>query len=500
MCDDHDVVIPAPPPSDAPRSSMRPASAVSVLAALLDRSLDQMAEAAADVRLFDREAIRAASDVWDNNLFPLFWAASTANACRRERRATTVLKWMAGLGERRRGWMTEQAAIAGYDIESFLPPAEPHRPGRDYRGHVMAPQYRLTHRNVDELAPDYDLATASVRHLLVERAGTRLTAFLQLVADRKFAVDEPAPPALLDVWLDGVTDIAFDLSGTRGVILDAGVREIGISLGPGGRLRATGGEYRLDDRSWHLSTAGRRADAVTPPRTGRSGRPRRPPGGDLGPDAYAAAVLLHHSMLELRSVRYAARADRVPVTKLCRAFSGAGEAILAAGTQRGTRRREAAFLDVIRTWADQGGPGITRWFSVVLREQAGRPDIIETPRAPERTPPSLSGGSPSSGTPSQAALVMAAWTAAHTDYQAERPAAAQLQLALPPRIDENSSGPWRLRTVGCTEPNSFHLHADAFRGPGPFVQVGKPTAACSLDLHQGALLVAAGAGWSASVS
>ncbi|QES51961.1 hypothetical protein DEJ50_33165 [Streptomyces venezuelae] len=210
-------------------------------------------------------------------------------------------------------------------------------------------------------------------------------------------------------------------------------------------------------------------------------------------------MLLHHSMLELRSVRYAACADRVPVLKLCRAFSGAGAAILAAGSQRGARRREAAFQDVIRAWASHGGPGLTRWFAAVLRERAGRPDIIETPRAPERTPSSLTDGSPVSGTPSQAALVMAAWTAAHTDYQTERPAAAQLQLALPPSTDKSSSGPWRLRTVGCTEPNSFRLHAAAFQGPGPLVQVGKPTAACSLDLHQGALLVAAGAGWSASV-
>ncbi|MFF1415825.1 hypothetical protein ACFVX6_39660 [Streptomyces sp. NPDC058289] len=470
-----------------------------VLATLLDRSLEQMAEAAADVRLFDREAIRAASDVWDNNLFPLFWAASTSRAGERERRATTVLEWMAGLGERRRAWMTEQAMVAGYDIEAFLTPAKPHMPGRDYLGHVMAPQYRLSRQSVDELVPDYDLATASVRHLQVERAGTRLTAFLQLVADRKFVVDEPAPPALLNVWLDGVTDLAFGLSDRRGVILDARMREVRISLGSDGRLRGAGGEYHMDDRSWHLSTAGRRADAVTPPRSGRSDHRRRPPGGDLSADAQAAAALLHHAMLELRSVRYAARADRVPVLKLCQAFSGAGEAILAAGSLRGARRRGAAFQDVIRNWAGQGGPELTRWFAAVLRERAGRPDIIETPQAPERTPSSLTDGSPVYGAPSQAALVMAAWTAAHTDYQTERPATAQLQLALPPGTDKSSSGPWRLRTVGCTEPNSFRLHADAFQGPGPLVQVGKPTTACSLDLHQGALLVAAEAGWSASL-
>ncbi|MFK3732366.1 hypothetical protein ACI2LJ_19100 [Streptomyces sp. NPDC088090] len=459
-----------------------------------------MAEAAADVRLFDREAIHTASDVWDNNLFPLFWAASTSSAHKRERRATAVLEWMAGFGERRRGWMTEQAAIAGCDVEAHLPPAEPDTPGRDYLGHVMAPQPRLTRQSVEELLPDYVLASASVRHLQVERAGDRLTAFLQLVADRTFAVDGPAPPALLNMWLDDVTDVAFDLSDARGVTLDAGAREVGISLGPGGRLRAAGGEYHLDDRSWHLSAAGRRADAVTPPRDSGAIRRRRPPGGELGPGARAAATLLRHAMWELRSVRYAVRADRVPVLKLCGAFSGAGGAILAAGSQRGGRRREAAFRDVIRTWADRGGPDLSRWFSTVLGEEAGCSDIVAPPSTPERTPLPLADGSPASDVPSQAALVMAAWTAAHTDHQKERPATAQLQLALPPRTHEDSSGPWRLRTVSCAEPDSFRLSTDAFRGAGPFVQVGKPTAACGFDLHRGALLAAARDGWSASVT
>ena len=491
-----------PPPSDAPHLPMGHTSAVSVLAALLDRSVQQITEAAADVRWFDRETIRAAADVWDNNVFPLFWAVSTSDADERERRAMIALEWMAGLGERRRMWMTEQAAIAGYELESLLAPAEPYMPGRDYRGHVMTPQCRLTRQNVDDLVPDYDLATASVRHLQVERAGHRLTAFLQLVADRRFAIEEsaPAPPALLDVWLDGVTDAAFDLSDTRRVILDAGPPEIAICLGTGGRLRAATGEYRLDDRSWHLSAAGRRADAVTPPRTGQSGHLRQPPAGDLGTDARAAAVLLHGAMLELRSVRYAGRADHVPLLSLCQAFEGAGEAILAAGSRRGSRRREAAFRDLIRTWAERGGPETTRWLAGILKGRAGRADLIEVPRAAERTPPSLTDSAPASGVPPRAVLTMAAWTAEHTRYRSEHPATAQLQLALPPRPGENSSAPWRLRTVSCTEPDAFRLRADAFQGPGSLVQVGKPTAACSLDLHQGALLISARDGWSASVS
>ncbi|MGW3627949.1 hypothetical protein [Streptomyces sp. NPDC000880] len=355
---------------------------------------------------------------------------------------------------------------------------------------------------MDDLVPDYDLATASVRHLQVERAGTRLTAFLQLVADRTFAVEEdaPAPPALLNVWLDGVTDAVFDLSYTRGVVLDAGPPETAISLGMGGRLRATAGEYRLDDRSWHLSAAGRRADAVTPPRTGQPSHLRQPPAEDLGTDARAAAILLRHAMWELRSVRYADHADHVPVLDLCRAFSRAGEAILDAGSRRGSRHREAAFRKVIRTWADQGGPTLTRWFAGILKAGAGRSDLLEVSQTRQRTPPSLTDSSPASGVPPQAALIMAAWTVGHTHYRTERPATAQLQLALPPGPGEDSSAPWRLRTVSCTEPNAFHLDTVAFQGPGSLVQVGKPTTACSLDLHRGALLIAASNGWSASVS
>lgn len=477
-------------------------SAMSILAALLDRSLRQIAEAAADVRYFDRETIRAAADVWDNNLFRLFWAASAARAGERERRALASLTWMARLGERRRGWMTEQAAIAGHELAPLLPPVEPEIPGRDSRGYVMTPMCQLTRQSVDDLVPDYDLTAATVRHLRVERAGARLIGFLQLVVLRRFSVDEnlEARPALLDVWLEGVTDVAFDISNTRGAALEADADGVEVCLGADGRILATCGEYQLDDRSWHLSAAGRRADALTPPRTRESGRLHQPPAGKLGAEAHAAATLLLHAMWELRSVRYAARADRVPVRGLCRAFSGAGEAILAAGSQRSNRHREAAFRDLIRTWAHQGGPALARWFAATLTEAAGRPDIIEVPEAPEQTPPSLARDAVSDGAPPQAALVMAAWTATHSDYRKERPATAQLLLALPPRPDEDHLVPWRLRAVSCTEPDTFRLRAAAFQGPGQLTQTGKPPVACSLDLHHRALHVVAPDGWSASVS
>jgi hypothetical protein len=169
----------------------------------------------------------------------------------------------------------------------------------------MAPVHQVTRRSVQDLAVDYDLTTADVRHLEVERAGSSLTAFLQLVVPRRYAPEEGSAeaPALLDLYLDRVTDVVFGLADTCGAILDPQADGISISLGDGGRLHAEDGEYRCDDRSWHLSAAGRRADSVTPPRTDRPGCLSRPPTGELGADAYAAASLLRHVMWEIRSVR-----------------------------------------------------------------------------------------------------------------------------------------------------------------------------------------------------
>ncbi|SNS69542.1 hypothetical protein SAMN05216252_107449 [Actinacidiphila glaucinigra] len=466
MCDDHRMTSPQVP-------------AAQVLSALLDRSIEQMAEAAQDVRRFDREAIRAAADVWDNNLYPLFLAVSTSRARERERRALAALRWMASFSARRRTWMSEQAAPAGYELDAVLPPTRPWVPGRDSLGHVMAPMGGITRRDLDPLLPDYDLAEASVRHIQVERVGTRLSAYLELVVPRVYAVERNTSPepALLDMWLDDVTESVFDLSDTQGAALDPGPDGIELALGTAGRLRAAAGEFSLDDRSWHLSAAGRRADAVSPPRTEGSGRRSAPPvKGRLGTDGYAAAALMHRAMLELRSVRYATRADHVPVLDLCRAYSGAGRAVLAAGSRLGGRRREAAFRDLIRTWTDRGGPA-----------------LVDAPRPTARTPRRLT------GEPSQAVLVMASWTAAHTKYGTDRPAGARLQLALPPGTEEVPAAAWRLRTVECTGPEAFRLRTAAFRGPGPLVRSGQPAGTACLDLHEGAMHVVTRDGGSAPV-
>ncbi|MDH6130505.1 hypothetical protein, partial [Kitasatospora sp. GP82] len=132
-------------------------SAVAVLGALLDRSLVQIANAAADARCFDRETLRQAADVWDNNTFPLFWAATAGTRSGRERRALAALEWMASLGEERRAWMLEQASAAGHSLDDLLAPAKPYVPGRDYLGRVMAPVMAVTPQIAESLAADYDL-------------------------------------------------------------------------------------------------------------------------------------------------------------------------------------------------------------------------------------------------------------------------------------------------------------------------------------------------------
>jgi hypothetical protein len=56
-------------------------SALHLFAALLDRSIDQIAQVSADARQFDAALIRDVADVWDNNTHP-FVASATAGGRR----------------------------------------------------------------------------------------------------------------------------------------------------------------------------------------------------------------------------------------------------------------------------------------------------------------------------------------------------------------------------------------------------------------------------------
>ncbi|MCF6467612.1 hypothetical protein FAF44_04190 [Nonomuraea sp. MG754425] len=86
----------------------------------------------------------------------------------------------------RRTWMVEQSAIAGYDLEPLLSaPAETDHHHRDYRGVVRPPTVALTTEVALGIGVDYDLATAEVRSLVLERIGTRLTGTLAVAVSRR---------------------------------------------------------------------------------------------------------------------------------------------------------------------------------------------------------------------------------------------------------------------------------------------------------------------------
>ncbi|MFI7064551.1 hypothetical protein ACIBL3_26410 [Kribbella sp. NPDC050124] len=330
-------------------------------AAVLDRSIEQIAAASADARTFDRQLIISVSDVWDNNTHGFFAAAVTRGA-RRERLAADGFRWMAEFGADRHEWVREQVAAAGHPVQvppSLWPDGVHYR---DYRGLVFPTQLPLTAEVARELEADYDLSTARVRKLLVERAGLR--GQLSLAVDRRFDPDwEDAPPAELDLRFKGVDDLRFDLDDSGGLVIN---EDLSLTIGRGGVLRASSGTAWIHDSSWHLSAAGQAADRRNPPAVPRSEPPEVRRIRETA--AVLAMSLVKAAMLEIRMVRYAHLADAMPVRRLAQAFSGAGAAVVAAGAHRW--RRNAAFRRLIEQWIAAGGNELAPWFDETLRSIA----------------------------------------------------------------------------------------------------------------------------------
>ncbi|MGI5240992.1 hypothetical protein [Dactylosporangium sp. CA-139066] len=409
-------------------------SAVSMFGRLLDRSVAEIGEIAADGRRFDRERIVNVADVWDNNTFPFFAVALTRPRRVAEWRARRALMWMADLGPTRRAWMIEQA---GPDLEALLPlPADRPAHYRDYRGQVWPGVAPLDKHAVEE---DYDLAAATVRTVRLERAGTSLCAHVALHAPRRFDAAGSLEDAVVQLYLDDVRAAEFDSDDEPGAGITVGAEGFEVRVGRRGRLRAAKATVGFEDMDWYRSTAGRAADAVTP--RGRTG-PRGPRGVEwrlARGAALDAAHVLHEAMLELRSVRYSTNVGRVPLRELCAAFAGAGAGVLAAAGGA----RERAFRELAEAWiaasppamadriADRFGEG--HWARAAIR--ADRP-----------------AGAAATGT---AEVRLVSYTAAHVQWGVPRQASAVLNLAV-----LLADGTWDMRAQQEQEPGRVTFSAD----------------------------------------
>ncbi|MFI5528341.1 hypothetical protein ACIA8O_07230 [Kitasatospora sp. NPDC051853] len=391
-------------------------SALASLTGLLDRSIGQIAEAAADGRTYDRGRIVMLSDIWDNFTVPLVRAVSAATPAEREERARAVLAELVVRGPAKRAWVLEQLG-GGWVGE--LPPGWQPLPYRNYVARVQPGLSALSPETLAELTADYDPAVAEVRRLWVERAGRdAVSGTLDLTVGRRFAAPGAREAARWLVEFEGVAEARFagaDRSGAEFGCDDAGVT---VRLGTGGLIRAAAAEVRVEDVHWHDSAAGRRADAVVPPLDPDRPRPARGGEPELGAAAYQVASVLHTAMLELRSVRYAHRVGRVAVSEICRLLAGAGRGLLAAaGSEAGMRR-------VYEEWE--------------ARCPADEPDGPDGP----------SDSDGPSGPDGQVRFV--SWSAA----EESRPDAALVNLALPPL---EGDGPWRMAARRYPEPAVFRL-------------------------------------------
>ncbi|MFC1436313.1 hypothetical protein ACEZDB_37330 [Streptacidiphilus sp. N1-3] len=470
---------------------MTPRHTLAAYAALLDRSVEQIAEAAADARTFDRLLIARVADVWDNNTYPFFRAATAHIAWRRERRARAALRWMAALSSTRQAWMEEQAAVAGHRIGALLgEPAPDSGPSRDYAGVVRPDSGVLDAALAEAWTRDYALDRARVRTLRLERVGSALTGFVLLEAERRFPVAgqearAAASPAELQISLDEVSEVCFDSDDPTGAVLTVEADgRVGISLGRQGVLRGSRSRAYVHDWAWHLSTAGRAADAVVPALVRRGGRrsPGDPPGG-LGPFGAAAlaARLLHFAMLEIRSVRFAAEAHRISLQALCRALSGCGTAVARAGAVRSVTGRERAFCALVEAWIRRGGAELEPWFAERLREVAeGTPlprhttawvrDLqFQHPAAPATDRAvRVSAAKAARAAPVEASveLRLVSHTASHTTYSYDHQSSALVQFARPPGADAPGPSGWLLHARALEPVTRFQVRTEAFAGPG----------------------------------
>jgi hypothetical protein len=346
------------------------ATPVEMLGALLDRSIEGIAEASRDARTYDRGRIVQLSDVWDNSTFPLI-ATVCANPLWRNRRARTGLRWMA---------LIEEQTVF-----------------RDHRGTVHPVASDLTRMQIEKLDADYDIAGGTVRTVSVEATRDGLLGHVTVKVARRYESEAPGT-ARLAVDLAGITGLRFDMADRRGCTLSVSENGLTVGLGERGFLIAETADVYPDDDTWHLSIAGRSAATATAP--WRRERPLRPVPTRWIPDAaYEAGMVLHKAMRAMRRVLHRPLAPEIPVYEQCQALSGAGRALVEAGGLCCSRTK--AFEDLTRTWRERGaetewrepvsiadGPALVRCASY----SAGTATVLAAVPAPDADAPWLLAG------------------------------------------------------------------------------------------------------------
>ncbi|GLW53885.1 hypothetical protein [Kitasatospora phosalacinea] len=416
-------------------------------AALLDASIDRIAELAADAREFDRDEVYRLADVWDNNTYALFRAATARFRWMRELQARWALRWLADLGNQRRAWVVERTAAAGVPVERLLLPPGPepvpdrwHRFGSDVLSADLTPR---TPERVDELAADYDLASAVLRSLRVQRRGSeRLDCWFDAEVPCRYAGGEDG---YANLWISLEDPVELDVDTTAdatGLTLRTDPDGVTLRIGSAVALRCRSLELTVDDFNLRASPCGSRLAAAHPEAPERRRAPERElPVFRSAFHAHRAGQVLHRAMLTARW------ADaRAPLTAITTALSGAGQQILAAGAIRRRSARNAAFRALVADWCRRGGPDF-------VAPVAARVDLpAEFLPAADPPPPAVH------ALPSRLHRVRCRLSNRHDPES--RHTYVECEFAQPPA--DAPEAPWVLRAHDLHSPVSLRFGLDAF--------------------------------------
>lgn len=312
------------------------------LTELFDASVTDIMDAA-QPQTFDRESIRLAADVWHNNVLDMYAAVLAPTRWGREARARETLERMVTLRPGHRSWYRRLGVPE--EILSGLPSEGPIGLWRDSRGKVMHPEGTVTSAGMAEISEDYDVAGATLSRVAVDHRRGTTEAVVTLSARRRFAVTERLESAAqIRVKLKDVGEVEFDSRRVTGIELQAGP-DVMMVAGEGTRIRAQRAKLWIQDREWHRSGAGQRADVtaphgVRPPDAGR-GRSH-----ELTEEVTAAARQIYHVMLQIRVVGGAPAYGYSEIAlRHARSLAGLGAA-LAACTEVPARHRDQEAIAV----------------------------------------------------------------------------------------------------------------------------------------------------------